>query len=80
MLAVAKRVKSGMLMTNAWHARSDAASSLVVGIGIIGNLAGFPILDHAWSRPVTDGLNRDLGCLVNLLDYSCQVAVLFGRL
>ena len=45
MLAVAKRVKSSMLVANAWHARSDAASSLVVAIGIIGNLAGFPILD-----------------------------------
>jgi cation diffusion facilitator family transporter len=45
MLAVAKRVKSGMLVANAWHARSDAASSLVVGIGIAGNLGGYPILD-----------------------------------
>lgn len=45
MLAVAKRVKSSMLIANAWHARSDAASSLVVGAGIIGNLAGYPILD-----------------------------------
>ena len=45
MLAVAKRVKSGMLVANAWHARSDAASSLVVGLGIIGNLAGYPSLD-----------------------------------
>ena len=45
MLSVAKRVKSSMLVANAWHARSDAASSLVVGIGIIGNLAGYPILD-----------------------------------
>ena len=45
MLAVAKRVKSSMLIANAWHARSDAASSLVVGAGIVGNLAGYPILD-----------------------------------
>lgn len=45
MLAVAKRVKSSMLVANAWHARSDAASSLVVGLGIAGNLAGYPILD-----------------------------------
>jgi cation diffusion facilitator family transporter len=45
MLAVAKRVKSSMLVANAWHARSDAASSLVVGVGIIGNLMGFPLLD-----------------------------------
>ncbi len=45
MLRVAKQVKSSMLVANAWHARSDAASSLVVGIGIAGNLAGYPILD-----------------------------------
>ena len=45
MLAVAKRVKSSMLVANAWHARSDAASSLVVGVGIVGNLMGYPILD-----------------------------------
>lgn len=45
MLSVAKQVKSSMLVANAWHARSDAASSLVVGLGIIGNLAGYPILD-----------------------------------
>lgn len=45
MLSVAKRVKSSMLVANAWHARSDAASSLVVSIGIIGNLMGYPILD-----------------------------------
>jgi cation diffusion facilitator family transporter len=45
MLVTAKRVRSSMLVANAWHARSDAASSLVVGIGIIGNLAGYPIFD-----------------------------------
>lgn len=45
MLKIAKRVKSSMLVANAWHARSDAASSLVVAVGIVGNLAGYPILD-----------------------------------
>lgn len=45
MLAVAERVRSSMLVANAWHARSDAASSLVVGLGIAGNLLGFPLLD-----------------------------------
>ncbi len=45
MLAVAKRVRSSMLVANAWHARSDAASSLVVAIGIIGNLLGYTLLD-----------------------------------
>ncbi len=45
MLAVAKKVKSSMLVANAWHARSDAASSLVVAVGLVGNLAGYPLLD-----------------------------------
>lgn len=45
MLAVATRVKSTMLVANAWHARSDAASSLIVAVGIIGNLLGFKLLD-----------------------------------
>nr|WP_176426122.1 cation diffusion facilitator family transporter [Chromobacterium sp. ASV5] len=45
MLAVAQRVRSSMLIANAWHARSDAASSLVVAIGVAGNLLGYPILD-----------------------------------
>lgn len=45
MLKIAKKVKSSMLVANAWHARSDAASSLVVAVGIIGNLAGYPLLD-----------------------------------
>ncbi len=45
MLAIAERVRSSMLIANAWHARSDAASSLVVAIGIGGNLLGFPLLD-----------------------------------
>ncbi len=45
MLKVAKAVKSSMLVANAWHARSDAASSLVVSIGLMGNLMGYPLLD-----------------------------------
>ena len=45
MLAVAERVRSSMLVANAWHARSDAASSLVVALGIGGNLLGYHFLD-----------------------------------
>lgn len=45
MLSVAERVRSSMLIANAWHARSDAASSLVVAVGIGGALLGYPILD-----------------------------------
>lgn len=45
MLFVANKVNSSMLVANAWHARSDAASSLVVAIGIIASLCGFKIFD-----------------------------------
>lgn len=45
LMAVAKRVRSQMLAANAWHSRSDAASSLVVLVGIGGNLMGFVFLD-----------------------------------
>ena len=45
MLAIATRLRSSMLIANAWHARSDAASSLVVVVGIGGNLLGVPLLD-----------------------------------
>ena len=45
MLHVANKVNSSLLVANAWHARSDAASSLVVAIGIIGSLCGIRILD-----------------------------------
>ena len=45
MLSVAKRVRSTMLAANAWHARSDAASSLVVAIAIVANIMGLPIAD-----------------------------------
>lgn len=45
MLRVARRVRSSMLAANAWHARSDAASSLVVAVGIVANLAGLHLAD-----------------------------------
>lgn len=45
MLGEAQRVRSQMLIANAWHARSDAASSLVVALGILGSLAGLRLLD-----------------------------------
>lgn len=45
LMAVAKRVRSQLLAANAWHSRSDAASSLVVLVGIGGNLLGYTFLD-----------------------------------
>ncbi len=45
LLRVGQRVRSTMLVANAWHARSDAASSLVVAVGIGASLSGFPLAD-----------------------------------
>ncbi len=45
MLKAAEKIRSSLLIANAWHARSDAASSLVVTIGIGGNLLGYHLLD-----------------------------------
>jgi len=44
-LKVAKTYKSDMLKANAWHHRSDALSSIVVFIGILGSLNGYLYLD-----------------------------------
>ena len=46
-LKVAKTYKSEMLKANAWHHRSDALSSIVVFIGILGSLNGYLYLDGA---------------------------------
>ena len=41
----AVRLRSNMLMANAWHSRSDAISSIVVVIGVGGAMMGYPYLD-----------------------------------
>ncbi len=42
---VGRRLKSPVLVANAWHHRSDALSSVVALVGIGGALLGIPILD-----------------------------------
>jgi cation diffusion facilitator family transporter len=46
MVREARRMQSAILHANAWHARSDAVSSLLVVLGITGNLAGLSWLDE----------------------------------
>jgi len=45
--SAARRLRSKMMLANAWHSRSDAISSIVVMIGIGGTMAGYPYLDAA---------------------------------
>ena len=47
LLKQAEKVRSSMLVANAWHSRSDAASSLIVAIGILANMVGF-----TWADPI----------------------------
>ena len=44
-VGAARRYRSKLLEANAWHARSDAASSLVVIVGVGGTLLGLVYLD-----------------------------------
>ncbi len=44
-LTIGHRIQSDLITANAWHHRSDAASSIVVLIALIGSLAGFTYLD-----------------------------------
>jgi cation diffusion facilitator family transporter len=46
LMRVAKRLKSRLLEANAWHARADALSSLVVLVGLIGFALGYAWLDR----------------------------------
>lgn len=46
-IAVGKRLKSDLLIANAWHSRTDAYSSIIVLVGIAGTMAGIHWLDAA---------------------------------
>jgi len=70
---VAKQLRSQMLRANAWHHRSDAISSVIVLIGIIGSLAGLPWLDAVAAIGVSlmivhIGFNLGWGGISELVD------------
>jgi len=44
-MAVAEKYNSNMLRANAWHSRSDAISSIIVVIGVVGSMFGIWYLD-----------------------------------
>tara|TARA_R110002049_G_scaffold22425_2_gene80365 strand:+ start:307 stop:1488 length:1182 start_codon:yes stop_codon:yes gene_type:complete len=72
-LAASRRLNAPLLEANAWHARSDAASSLVVAAGIGGSLAGYPFLEPLAAAVVgflilRMGLRLAWGALRELVD------------
>jgi len=44
-MRIARKYRSNMLKANAWHSRTDAISSVIVVIGILGSMAGLNYLD-----------------------------------
>lgn len=73
MLVTAERLRSPMLVANAWHARADALSSLVVAAGIGGALLGFNFADAVaaiivGAMIVRAGLRFALEALRELID------------
>ena len=42
---IGKKIKSNILIADAWHHRSDAFTNIVVGIGVIGSSFGYFLLD-----------------------------------
>lgn len=44
-LHIGRHIESELIIANAWHHRSDAASSVVVLIGLMGSIAGFHYFD-----------------------------------
>ena len=43
--SIGKKIQSDVLVADAWHHRSDAIASIAVGLGIIGSIYGYPLLD-----------------------------------
>lgn len=43
--SAAKKIRSDVLMADAWHHRSDSLSSIGAFIGILGSRMGYPVLD-----------------------------------
>jgi cation diffusion facilitator family transporter len=44
-MRVARRQRSEMLRANAWHSRTDAFSSVIVVVGVVGTMLGYAYLD-----------------------------------
>jgi len=44
-MTAARKYKSALLRANAWHSRTDAISSIIVFVGVLGSMAGLDYLD-----------------------------------
>ena len=77
MMRAAQLVRSPLLVANAWHARADALSSLVVAAGVGGALAGFAFADAVAAiivggMIIKSGLGFAWNALQELIDTSLR--------
>ncbi len=81
--SVGRKIQSSILMANAWHHRSDAASSVVVLVGVFAALLGWPGID-ALAAIVVGGFILKMGVglawsgLCELVDTGVEPDVLEG--
>ncbi|DBA03703.1 TPA: hypothetical protein N0F65_004120 [Lagenidium giganteum] len=78
---IGERAKSKVLIANAWHHRTDAISSIVAMGGIMGTMAGLPLLDPAAGMAVSamiakTGVDICLDSVRELTDKSVEAEVL----
>ncbi|GLE05907.1 hypothetical protein PINS_up015088 [Pythium insidiosum] len=78
---IGERAKSKVLIANAWHHRTDAISSVVALGGILGSMAGIPLLDPAAGMAVSamivkTGVDICLDSVRELTDKSVEADVL----
>ena len=69
--AFAKKIRSGALMADAWHHRSDALSSIGALVGIVGARMGFPVMDTAASMLICVFIVKAAYAVDKMVDRSC---------
>ncbi|PRP83891.1 rhamnogalacturonase B [Planoprotostelium fungivorum] len=80
-LSVANKQKSSLLVANAWHHRTDAITSLVALLGIIGSQNGMPYLDPLAGILVAGlvvkiGIQTSIAGVKELVDASVEPAMM----
>ncbi len=78
---IGKRIHSDLIIANAWHHRSDAASSIVVLVGLIGSLVGWVGFDAlaavvVGSLIIQMGLSYGYNSIKELVDAAVEPALL----
>lgn len=80
-LKVGKSIQSSLVIANAWHHRSDAASSIVVALGLLGSIYGFTYLDAVAAiivgfMIIKMGVNYGWSSVKELVDTAVEPAML----